>query len=642
MPLFESVLVANRGEIACRIIRTLRRLGIRSIAVYSFADADAPHTRLADVAVRIGPPPARESYLDVAAIVRAARETGAAAVHPGYGFLSESTALAEACAEAGIVFVGPPVAAIDLMGDKIRAKNHVAEQGVPVIPGVSKPGLDDKALAAAAESVGFPLLVKPSAGGGGKGMQVVDAAAELPPALATARRVARSAFGDDELLLERLIPSPRHIEVQVLADSHGAVVHLGERECSLQRRHQKVIEEAPSPLLDAATRERMGEAACAVARGAGYVGAGTVEFLVSGDDPDSFYFMEMNARLQVEHPVTEEVVEAAGRRIDLVEQQLRIAAGEPLSFAQSDVALVGHAIEARVYAEDPARDFLPATGRVLELALPNGVRVDAGIERGSRVTSDYDPMLAKVIARGADRAEALSNLDRALAETVVLGVAHNVGFLRQLLATEEVRSGALDTGVIERMLRHAAPVTVEQQALQVAALEFHADATPGTGPWHAGDGWRLGEHRPARYVLEVHGERHTVEVPNAPPRHRYRVARDGDSVWIGRDGASVALRFIPRDELLAEKLAAIGRAEGEASPELRSPMPGTVVAVGASTGDEVAAGQVVVTIEAMKMEHHLTAGSDGVVTVHVREGDLAQLGQVVAAIAPRHNEEKKQ
>jgi acetyl-CoA/propionyl-CoA carboxylase biotin carboxyl carrier protein len=634
MALFDSVLVANRGEIACRVIRTLRRLGIRSIAVYSDADADAPHTAMADVAVRIGPAAARSSYLDVEAIVRAAVESGASAVHPGYGFLSESTALAEACAAAGIAFVGPSVAALELMGDKIRAKNHVAQRGVPVIPGVSEPGLGDDSLIAAAERVGFPLLVKPSAGGGGKGMHVVESAAQLPSALATARRVATSAFGDDELLLERLIATPRHIEVQVLADGQGTVVHLGERECSLQRRHQKVIEEAPSPLLSRAVRERMGEAACAVARSAGYTGAGTVEFLVSGDEPDTFYFMEMNARLQVEHPVTEEVVRVGGRRLDLVEQQLSIAAGQPLSFGQADVELVGHAVEARVYAEDPDRDFLPATGSVLALSLPSaeGIRVDAGIALGSRVTSDYDPMLAKVIAQGLDRADALQRLDAALADTLVLGVAHNVAFLRELLADEAVRSGDLETGIIERMLRDTSPASLDRDLLAVAAHEFH---TQGRGPWRAHDGWRLGEHRPVEYVVEARDQRMTVSPPPHAPRHRYAVARDGDTLWLGRDGASVAMRFVSRDLLRAERLAAIGRPEGAASPELRSPMPGTVVAVAARTGETVGQGQVVVTIEAMKMEHHITAGHEGAVTVHVREGDLVQLGQVVATVTAR-------
>ncbi|GAA1513177.1 biotin carboxylase N-terminal domain-containing protein [Agromyces terreus] len=447
---FERVLVANRGEIAVRVIRTLRRLGIRSIAVFSDADADAPHVRLADEAVRVGPAPAAQSYLDPDRLVAAALETGAQAVHPGYGFLSEHAGFAAACRAAGIVFIGPGDEALAVMGDKIRAKRHVAASGVPVVPGVSDPDLDDAALVAAGEQVGFPLLVKPSAGGGGKGMQIARDRAELAEAVPAARRVARTSFGDDTLLLERLIERPRHIEVQVLADAFGAVLHLGERECSLQRRHQKVVEEAPSPLLDEATRERIGRAACDAARSVDYLGAGTVEFLVSDAAPDEFFFIEMNTRLQVEHPVTELVT-----GIDLVEQQLRIAAGQPLGFGQPDVRLTGHAIEARVYAESPERGFLPSTGEVLAWAPPtgDGVRVDAGIRTGQVVTADYDPMLAKIIAYGADRAEALERLDAALAETVVLGVDTNLGFLGRLLAEPDVRSGALDTGLIGRMPR---------------------------------------------------------------------------------------------------------------------------------------------------------------------------------------------
>ncbi|WP_425483071.1 acetyl-CoA carboxylase biotin carboxylase subunit, partial [Cellulomonas septica] len=448
-PLFGSVLVANRGEIACRVIATLRRLGIRSVAVYSDADRDARHVALADTAVRLGPAEPRASYLDVDAVVRAARVAGADAVHPGYGFLSENADLARACADAGIVFVGPGVRALDVMGDKVRAKDHVVAAGVPVIPGVALAGMTDDEAVAAAGRLGFPVLVKPSAGGGGKGMTVVRRADDLADALVAARRVAAAAFGDDTLLVERLVTTPRHIEVQVLADAHGHVVHLGERECSLQRRHQKVVEEAPSPLLDEATRARIAAAACDVARSVDYVGAGTVEFLVSDEAPTEFFFMEMNTRLQVEHPVTELVT-----GLDLVEQQLRVAAGEPLAFAQDDVRLHGHAVEARVYAEDPSRDFLPTTGTVLVLDEPacEGVRVDSALLPGLEIGTTYDPMLAKVVAHGADRAEALRRLDAALAGTVVLGVRTNVGFLRRVLADPDVRAGRLDTGLLGRLL----------------------------------------------------------------------------------------------------------------------------------------------------------------------------------------------
>ncbi|MFY9778086.1 MAG: biotin carboxylase N-terminal domain-containing protein, partial [Trebonia sp.] len=449
--MFSKVLIANRGEIAVRIIRTLDRLGIASVAVYSDADAGAPHVRAAREAVRIGPPPAAASYLNIDAIIAAALATGAEAVHPGYGFLAENAAFARACAAAGLVFVGPPPGAIEAMGDKIAGKATVAAAGVPVVPGTGKPGMSDEELISSLNGPVFPLLVKPSAGGGGKGMRVVNSAGELPAALAAARREARAAFGDDTLLIERYITRPRHIEIQVLADTHGTVTHLGERECSLQRRHQKIIEEAPSPLLDAMRRESMGGAAVEAARSVGYTGAGTVEFIVPGDSPDEFYFMEMNTRLQVEHPVTELVY-----GLDLVEWQLRVAAGERLTVAQPATP-AGHAVEARVYAEDPARGFLPTGGTVLALREPSAargiwgagaphagevsVRVDSGLAEGMTVTSAYDPMLAKVAAWGPDRATALDRLDAALAETAVLGVTTNIAFLRTLLADPDVQAG---------------------------------------------------------------------------------------------------------------------------------------------------------------------------------------------------------
>lgn len=434
--MFDTVLVANRGEIAVRVIRTLRRLGIRSVAVYSDPDVDARHVLEADAAVRLGPAPARESYLDIGKVLDAAARTGAQAIHPGYGFLAENADFAAACERARVVFLGPPARAIEVMGDKIAAKNAVAAFDVPVVPGVARAGLTDDALVTAAAEVGYPVLIKPSAGGGGKGMRLVQDPARLPEALVSARREAMSSFGDDTLFLERFVLRPRHIEVQVLADAHGNVVHLGERECSLQRRHQKVIEEAPSPLLDPQTRERIGVAACNTARCVDYVGAGTVEFIVSAQRPDEFFFMEMNTRLQVEHPVTEAIT-----GLDLVEWQLRVGAGEKLGFAQNDIELRGHAIEARVYAEDPAREFLPTGGRVLAVFEPAGpgVRVDSSLLGGTVVGSDYDPLLTKVIAHGADREEALDRLDQALARTAVLGVQTNVEFLRFLLADERVR-----------------------------------------------------------------------------------------------------------------------------------------------------------------------------------------------------------
>ncbi|MGA8520526.1 MAG: biotin carboxylase N-terminal domain-containing protein, partial [Pseudonocardiaceae bacterium] len=443
--MFESVLVANRGEIAVRVIRTLRAMGLRSVAVYSDADAGARHVRDADVAVRVGPAPAAASYLSIDAILAAAARTGAQAVHPGYGFLSENAVFARACACAGLIFVGPPAAAIEAMGDKIRAKATVAAAGVPVIPGSDGSAGDDDALAATADALGYPVLIKPSAGGGGKGMRVVHRAQDLPEAITGARREARGAFGDATLLVERFIATARHIEIQVLADAYGAAVHLGERECSLQRRHQKIIEEAPSVLLDAATRARMGQRAVTVAQAVGYTGAGTVEFIVPADTPDQFFFLEMNTRLQVEHPVTELVTS-----LDLVQWQLRVAAGEPLRLRQNNIRIDGHAVEARIYAEDPALGFLPTGGQVLQLREPAGpgVRVDSGLALGDAVGSDYDPLLAKVIAHGPDRDTALRRLDAALAQTSILGLGTNVAFLRALLADADVQAGKLDTGLV--------------------------------------------------------------------------------------------------------------------------------------------------------------------------------------------------
>jgi acetyl-CoA/propionyl-CoA carboxylase biotin carboxyl carrier protein len=633
MRMFESVLVANRGEIACRVIRTLRELGIRSIAVYSDADAGARHVALADVAVRIGPAPAALSYLSVDAVIAAAVETRAAAIHPGYGFLSENAALAEACAAAGIVFVGPGVEALEVMGDKIRAKAHVAERGVPIIPGAGVAGMSDGELIAAAKHVGYPMLIKPSAGGGGKGMVVVTKAAELADALTAARRVSLSAFGDDTLLLERYVDRPRHIEVQVLADNHGAVVHLGERECSLQRRHQKIVEEAPSPRLTPAQRERMGSAACEVARSVSYSGAGTIEFLVSDAAPDEFFFMEMNTRLQVEHPVTEAVT-----GIDLVEQQLRIAAGERLGFAQSDIALTGHAVEARLYSEDPARDFLPATGTVVALreASGAGIRVDSSLVGGLVVGTDYDPMLAKIIAFGSDREQALGRLDGALARTVVLGVRTNREFLQKLIADPEVRAGKLDTSLIERFL---AGIDFERSGDGVLLAAAASRVPPANGSaWHDARGWRLGEHRPSRFrVLDGHGYDGDVELTDdALSAHRADLvlASVGTTTWVASPTAIFALEFPTRAQQLAEHRAGLDRQGGVVTPEIRTPMPGTVVAVAAKSGETVTAGQLLVTIEAMKMEHKMLSPTAGVVTIGVSTGDLVSLDQVVASIDP--------
>ncbi|HEV7741493.1 MAG TPA: biotin carboxylase N-terminal domain-containing protein [Pseudolysinimonas sp.] len=610
-------MVANRGEIAVRVIRTLQRLGIRSVAVYVDADAGAPHVALADVAVRI------PSYLDIDAVVDAARATGAEAIHPGYGFLSENADFARACEAAGVVFIGPGVDALQTMGDKIAAKAKVTERGVPTVPGTHGTGLDDAALTAAAADLGYPLLIKPSAGGGGKGMQVVRSAGELPAALASARRVSAAAFGDDTLLLERLIETPRHIEVQILADRDGTTIHLGERECSLQRRHQKVVEEAPSPLLDEATRARIGAAACEVARSVSYEGAGTVEFLVADAAPDEFFFIEMNTRLQVEHPVTELVT-----GIDLVEQQLLIAAGRPLALAQPDITLTGHAIEARIYAESPAREFLPATGTVLALHEPEGAgwRWDSGLVEGQVIGGQFDPMLAKAIGFGATREDALARLDALLAETVVLGVDTNIDELRSVLADPDVQAGRLDTGLLDRRGIPQAAEPGERDLAVAEALAEHARPR-GSGPW-ARDGWRAGSPATA-----------STDPVTELGAHRYRVGgetvwavRDASTLWLRRAGRTLEVPAPSRAERVAAMLAGLERASGPVSPELRTLMPGTVVAVPVADGDRVEAGDTIVTVEAMKMEHALTAPVAGVVRVDVAVGDLVRRDQVVAHI----------
>ncbi|MFY9492725.1 MAG: biotin carboxylase N-terminal domain-containing protein [Mycobacterium sp.] len=658
--LFDTVLVANRGEIAVRVIRTLRAMGIRTVAVYSDADAGARHVAEADVAVRIGPPPARQSYLDIGSVVAAAVRTGAQAVHPGYGFLSENSAFAAALGDAGVVFIGPPERAIATMGDKIAAKAAVSAFGVPVVPGIAEPGLSDEALLAAAPGIGFPVLVKPSAGGGGKGMRRVDDPADLPAALAASRREAGSAFGDDTLFLERFVLRPRHIEVQVLADAHGSVIHLGERECSLQRRHQKVIEEAPSPLLDAETRARIGAAACDTARSVDYVGAGTVEFIVSADRPDEFFFMEMNTRLQVEHPVTEMVT-----GWDLVEWQVRIAAGERLAVGQDEIAMSGHAIEARVYAEDPAAGFLPTGGPVLGLTEPDGpgIRVDSGLSVGMTVGSDYDPMLAKVIAHGPDRATALRGLDRALADTAVLGVGTNVDFLRFVLSDDDVSAGRLDTGLLEQL--EYRPAEPGGEALIGAAALLWLKRWPGAPAdlWEVPSGWRIGAPAPTSIRLRC-GARtehvHIIGCPRdaqvriedgpgrelvahwAPPtlsltldgvRHAYAVAVADHMVWLAGNGRTVAV-----EEVREAPVRPGDEHSGDA--ELTSPMPGSVVAVGVADGDSVEPGTVVVAVEAMKMEHSLRSPVAGVVELLVAIGDQVKVGQRLARIIAPSEESK--
>ncbi|WP_084223573.1 biotin carboxylase N-terminal domain-containing protein [Kitasatospora cheerisanensis] len=710
--MFDTVLVANRGEIALRVIRTLRRLGVRSVAVHSDADADAPHVRAADLAVRLGPADrsdssAAETYLRTDLILDAARRTGARAVHPGYGFLAENPAFAEACNQAGLVFIGPPPAAVELMGDKINAKEAVRVAGVPVVPGSEDGSPSDEQLIEAAARIGYPVLLKPSAGGGGKGMRLVRDPAELPAELAAARRVARTAFGDDTLLLERWVDQPRHIEVQVLADTHGRTVHLGERECSLQRRHQKLIEEAPSVLLNARTRAAMGAAAVRAAEACGYTGAGTVEFIVPGGDPAGpdaddvldFFFMEMNTRLQVEHPVTELAVSVDGpegpQRLDLVEWQLRVAAGEALSFTQSDISFLGHAIEARICAEDPERDFLPTGGQVLLLDEPSGegIRVDSGIAPGERIGSLYDPMLAKVIAYGPDRPTAIRRLRAALAETRILGVTTNTGYLRRLLAQPEVTAGRLDTGLVERSAQQdpsvlSSPYTRPESidllhfaAALVRQLELGpTDASDGwTDPFSLPSGWRLGgETAWTTHRLRLAG-REPVAVScrmttsgefesasgfsaattpewevrlDGGPIRRARASRDGNLLRLAVDGLQAT--FTVAEERTAEGITHWLGTDGDAWPvhpfdpiaeraaagtvhhgTLTAPMPGTVTVVKVEAGERVRRGQALLVLEAMKMEHVIAAPHDGTVEdLRVTAGATVAMDEALVAVAP--------
>ncbi|WP_421107554.1 acetyl/propionyl/methylcrotonyl-CoA carboxylase subunit alpha [Streptomyces sp. NEAU-S77] len=684
--MFDTVLVANRGEIAVRVIRTLRRLGVRAVAVYSDADADARHVREADTAVRIGPAAATESYLSIGRLLDAAARTGAQAVHPGYGFLAENAAFARACADAGLAFIGPPAGAIELMGDKIRAKETVRAAGVPVVPGSSGSGLTDAQLIDAAREIGTPVLLKPSAGGGGKGMRLVRDAALLADEIAAARREARGAFGDDTLLVERWIDRPRHIEIQVLADGHGQVIHLGERECSLQRRHQKIIEEAPSPLLDDTTRALMGEAAVQAARSCGYVGAGTVEFIVPGADPSAYCFMEMNTRLQVEHPVTELIT-----GLDLVEWQLRVAAGEPLPCGQDGITFGGHAVEARICAEtarvagDGRVDFLPSAGPVLALDEPSGegVRVDSGLSTGTEVGTVYDPMLAKVIAHGPDRPTALRRLRAALGSLTVLGVDTNTGFLRRLAAHPEVASGDLDTGLVDRAAASLLPSTIPDEVYAAAALLRQAALEPAAAdvwldPFSVPTGWRMGGepawtvhrlripgHDPVTVRVRGRAQGARVGIERAGGSgsddsasgiaarlvglddgsvlldldgvtHRFRHVADGASHWLGRSGD--AWRVVGHDPI--EETLRGGAAAAHAG-ELTAPMPGTVTVVKAAVGDEVTAGQGLLVVEAMKMEHLISAPHDGTVTeLEVIPGSTVAMDQLLAVVAPRETEER--
>jgi 3-methylcrotonyl-CoA carboxylase alpha subunit len=671
-----SVLIANRGEIACRVIRTAKRLGMRAIAVYSEADAGAPHTRLADEAHLIGPAPARESYLRGDVILEVAKKAGAACVHPGYGFLSENTEFAAACAAAGIVFVGPPSSAIEAMGLKDAAKALVEKAGVPVVPGYHGANQDPAFLREKAYQIGYPVLIKAVAGGGGKGMKRVDKHADFDEALASAQREAKNAFGDARVLIEKYVTAPRHVEIQVFGDSHGNVVHLFERDCSAQRRHQKVIEEAPAPGMTPEVRAAMGKAAVDAAKAVGYVGAGTVEFIADGSKglrEDGFYFMEMNTRLQVEHPVTEMIT-----GLDLVELQFRVAAGEKLGFAQGDLAINGHAVEARVYAEDPEHDFLPSTGKLWALRLPEetaerpgnsasprpswrrdregaaapsvtpgigprpltalphegggfipGIRVDSGVAEGGAVTPFYDPMIAKVIAHGSTRDEALDRLSAALRATIVAGPKSNVRFLRLLADHPDFRAGKLDTGLIDRNRAALGAVAqpVDMAAVATAAKRWVDRATPPRtiDPWSATDAFAF---TPVPSLLPLSVDADMVLAPVGPEDAEAFVAAAPDALLVIRDNRQTRVALVDPFDV---DLDAMDEGGGAA---VKSPMHGKLVALMVKPGDVVAKGQKVAVVEAMKMEHALAAPRDGVVAEVI--GDIgAQVGEGARVVVLR-------
>ena len=670
--MLKSLLIANRGEIACRVIRTARRLGVRTVAVYSEADRNALHVRMADAAVGIGPAPARDSYLNAERVLQAAREHACEAIHPGYGFLSENAAFARACEAARVIFVGPPPEAIDRMGSKSDARRLMAAAGVPVLPGYDDDDQSDAALLDAAQALRFPLLIKPTAGGGGKGMRIVRRADDFAEALAGARREAAKAFGDDRVLLERFVEQGRHVEIQVFADAHGHAVHLHERDCSLQRRHQKVIEEAPAPGLAETTRAAMGAAAVAAAEAVRYRGAGTVEFLYDGRE---FYFLEMNTRLQVEHPVTEMIT-----GLDLVEWQLRVASGEPLPLEQHAIVRNGHAVEARLYAEDPERGFLPSTGRLTRLRLPAHlphVRVDAGVEEGDEVSVHYDPMIAKLIAWAPDRTQALDRLRGALEATEVEGVRTNARFLWQILGHPAVRAGDVSTRLLESDAALAASGVDAQEFVDAWLLAATARLSSLSGddadaaassPWQSAAGFRMAgpatvrtsmrfdsalapaslvAQSPQRQWLsfECDGADVTVVVDGRP--HRVAAHRTPDGLVEARiDGRTVAARVHVDHERtvvrrhcvrydFVEDTGAEHRASAEHEGHFRAPMPGHVLDVRVAVDQTVAQGAVLLVLEAMKMEHSLTAPWPArVVEVKVQAGQRVEEGSDLIRLEP--------
>jgi 3-methylcrotonyl-CoA carboxylase alpha subunit len=666
---FRKILIANRGEIACRVIATARRWGISTVAVYSEADAGARHTRLADEAWPIGPAPARESYLAVEKILDVARRSGTEAIHPGYGFLSENADFAAACAKAGVVFIGPPPGAIRAMGSKAEAKALMERSGVPLVPGYHGAAQDIAVLADAAAAIGYPVLVKASAGGGGKGMRIVETAADFPTAVEGAKREALASFGDDRVLVEKYLTRPRHIEIQIFADTHGNIVSLFERDCSIQRRHQKVLEEAPAPGMDPTRRKAMGEAAVAAARAVGYVGAGTVEFIA---EDDAFYFMEMNTRLQVEHPVTEMTT-----GLDLVEWQLRVAAGETLPLCEGQFDLSGHAIEARVYAEDPARDFMPAVGQLVHLRqpreVPGRVRVDTGVVQGDRITPNYDPMIAKLIVWGEDRASAVQRLAAALSEYEVVGVTTNLGLLRAIAAHPAYAAAELDTGFIARhaaALTPAAPAEAETDAAvfaaaaltvvadQRAAIQAQAQLTGDPwSPWTSVDAWRMnGEGYQDLQFSRDDGTPAVLRTfPQADgslridlPGNAVHAALAGDAAGpiLKIDGVSQRLRVVRRGDELTVILSgrnyvlrhvdalAPPRTETAGSERVTAPIPGRITRLLVQPGDVVEKNAPLVVIEAMKMELTLRAPFAGkVAQIRGAVNDMVEEGTEVVMFA---------
>ncbi|MBT3787367.1 MAG: acetyl/propionyl/methylcrotonyl-CoA carboxylase subunit alpha [Alphaproteobacteria bacterium] len=664
--MFDTLLIANRGEIACRVMETARKMGIRSVAVFSDADTMSRHVTKADEAHHIGPPPASQSYLDADKVLAAAKASGARAIHPGYGFLSENAAFAEACDAAGIIFVGPPPSAIRAMGEKHAAKALMVESGVPVVPGYHEEDQDDDVLKKAADGIGYPVLIKATSGGGGKGMRRVDSADEFAGALAGARREGKNSFGDDRVLIEKYLEIPRHIEVQVFADNHGNAVYLFERDCSLQRRHQKVIEEAPAPDLSPDIRKAMGEAAVKAALAIGYRGAGTIEFIVdvsNGLADAPFYFMEMNTRLQVEHPVTEMIT-----GVDLVEWQLRVASGEPLPLRQEELSITGHAMEVRIYAENPVKGFLPSTGLLKRLRFPDAgphVRIDTGVEEGDEVTPYYDPMIAKLIVWDEDRNRALRRLRTALQNTQVVGVKTNTAFLSRIAVNSDFADANLDTGFIER---HIAELVPEPGATPVRALAISALAIlleraneaafsalgngDPTSPWHQVDGWRMNDDGHDEIKLVDDEEVITIPVRYMPDGYQMTIddqilkvngeLEAGDHIVANIDGVRIVATVLHDAagvtvidaghvyQIGVYDVLAAAEVDDTSTGGVVAPLPGKVVAVLTEAGISVDKGTPLMIVEAMKMEHTITAPADGLVDeVLFAVGDSVDEGSVL-------------